>query len=138
MDINSNAAVDGDVGNRKRNRPIDNGDKRRKTQRVSKPVLKENKIAMEMDLRDYAGFTKDVGDYFKALYAGKDIPLCQLASLRFKISMLLWRIDGDYETKKMLDYSKQLKPVQISSSTSSSTSRSPFLSPHKDLNDFDF
>lgn len=82
--------------------------------RIQKPQLKENKVPTSFTISEYSSFCRDVNNYFKELYNNKEFTVDEIASLKFKIAMLMWRIDTDYEFKKLFELSK--KDISVTSS----------------------
>lgn len=63
-------------------------------------VMKDVRLCSDLSINHFAGFCKDAYEYFRTLYSGKDVTPDQLAALRMKVSMILWRLDNDYNDKK--------------------------------------
>lgn len=108
---NNNNILDNNPIKRIRTSKAGNSDVRK---RIQKPQLKENKVPTSFTISEYSAFCRDVNNYFKELYNNKEFTVDEIASLKFKIAMLMWRIDTDYEFKKLYEMSK--KDISVTSS----------------------
>lgn len=108
---NNNNILDNNPIKRIRTSKASNSDTRK---RIQKPQLKENKVPTSFTISEYSAFCRDVNNYFKELYNNKEFTVDEIASLKFKIAMLMWRIDTDYEFKKLYEMSK--KDISVTSS----------------------